>query len=312
MIHTPWRAACILILSLVLGISACSSSSTEERRLEELGSLAEVGDWKEIETRIELLESEGVSGASLDYFMGWAQLSQDEDRPATQRFESAVAADSGLALKVASHYRAAAQRDLEGGWQKRAAQRMWRGYRLDGITEMGVLGPEVSDLIFNEKDYLGAIPVLRQLLRGEAEEQMQQRWTFRLGLALELSGLKLAGLDVYRQYGERWPRARATYYQNYVFWRQGVLLLDFADERMEHGDCEGAITLFEEILSLRSHAEHRGEAYYRMGLCLEDLNRIDEARECYRNVLQYPSGEGGGADEQARERLRALADHGGR
>lgn len=306
------RAQGALLILVVLSFSACSSSKAPDDRAAEFRALTQAGDYEEIELRIKVLESQGTQGSDLDYWMGLAQLSQDDDRFAAERFDRAVAADSSLAFDVASHYRAAALRDFEDGWEGRAAERMRRAYLLDGITGMGVLGPAVADLLFNDKDYLAVIPLYRQLLRSGGDEQQEQTWFFRMGLALEQSGMREAGLEQYRGYWSRFGRKASNVYQSYVLWRQGVLLLDFAEERMEHGDCLGAMDLLDELIELRAQAEHMSTAYYRKGLCLEDLLRMDEARECYQKVLEIPAGEGGGVHEEARQRIRSMAGAGAR
>jgi len=306
MIPLRSRALRALPILILLPLQGCSSSQSSAEREAEFRALAQADAYQEIELRIELLESEGIQSIDLDYWMGVAQLAQDDDRFAAERFDAAVAADSSLALEVASHYRAAALRDLETDWRGRGAKRMRRAYLLDGITDMGALSPDVAELLFNEKNYLAAIPVFRQLLRVGGPELEEQSWTFRLGLALEQSGMPEAGLQQYQAYWDRFGRKTSSSYQSYVLWRQGVLLLDFAEERMEHGDCPGALERLDELFELRPQAEHMSTAYFRKGLCLEDLLRLDEARDCYEKVLEYPSGEGGGVHEEARQRLGAL------
>ena len=111
-----------------------------------------------------------------------------------------------------------------------------------------------------------------------------------------------------RGFWGRFEEERSGVYATNVRWRQGILLLEFAEERMAHGDCTGAIALFDELLELRPTADQLATAYYRKGLCLEDLHRLDEAREHYRLVLEIPAGEGGRVQHEARQRLRETAD----
>lgn len=300
---SPFR----VLAGLALVLAACSSGGSGDRDTE-FRELARNGQWEELEARIEALEAQGASGPQLDFFMGWALLAQDEDLPAARRFESATQADSGLVFKVADLYRDAAARDLKADWKNRAARRILAAYRLDGNAELGELGVEVADLLFEEKDYPASIPVFRRLLAGDvSDDELRQRWSFRLGLALEQSGSEAAGLDQYRSYWKEWPRTGvSSTYQSYVLWRQGILLLDFAQRSLDRGDPADALPYLQELIDLHGHAEHRALAHYRMGLCLEELGRPDEARAHYEAALEFPSGEGGGVDEKVRERLEAL------
>jgi tetratricopeptide (TPR) repeat protein len=182
---------------------------------------------------------------------------------------------------------------------------MQRAYRLDGVVEMGHLGPEVARYLFDNEILEPLLPLYRHLLAGEGgTPRERQRWRFRLGLALEGLDLPEAALREYRTYWKEWDWETGSW-NPYVVYRHATVLFELADERAARGDAEGALALVDEVLDLKAHREHRIEARYRKGLYLEQLGRVHEALGWYEKVAEEPAGEAGLA-EDARERIEAL------
>ncbi len=276
----------------------------------ELQALADAGDYKEIEARVQLYHGKGESSSQLDYYEGLALLAQDEDVPAARSFEKAVGADSSLAPAVADLYRKAAQADWEEGWKGRATSRMKRAYELDGVVEMGELGSSVAEALFDEKKLKEAIPIYRHLLVKGGDPEQRQLWLFHLALSLEQSGSVEAGLQAYRDYWKEFPPEQDTRFDGGVTWRQGVILLDLARSRMEDGDYQGALDHLNELLSLPPRALLRIQTYYLAGRCQEELGRPEKALQAYKEVLKFDVPGPGGEREKARERVAALEAEG--
>ncbi len=302
---TASRSSLVLVFLALAGlIGGCSAEKQDPRA--QFQELVDAGQYKEILARVELARRKGRKSPLLDYYQGVALLAQDEDVPAARAFDRAVAADSSLALKVSRRYREAARTDAENQWMGRATRRMERAYLLDGVVEMGELEDEVAESLFEKKKLKEVTPIYRDLLAKGGDAEQRQLWIFHLGLALEQSGSREAGLESYRNYWKEFPPEQDTRFDGGVAWRQGVILLEMSRERMEQEDYEGALVLLNELLSLPPRAPLRIQAYYLAGQCEEGRGRPEAALRAYKEAKKYPIPGPGGEREKAREKVAAL------
>lgn len=302
----PWRPLALRIswISAVMVVFAgCSSVASHRETLE---PLIAVGDWEEIRARVELLRQEGEAGSWIDLAEGIALLHQNADKAAEPLFESAVAADSSLALLVAEHLATLSRQDHEQGWEERARRRMADALRLDPSIDPGDQISFVADYFFRfSRDFERAYPLYRRLYRERPEPTSRHReWVYRYGHCLESLGFEDTAMAVYEEYISTWPDDLSI--MRYVQWRRMNLLIEQAEELRGAAQPARALELLTQCIDNGWHVDLQQRARYLAGEIEEDRNDLHAARAWYEQVVDAGGSAGSQLVVSARARLDAL------
>jgi tetratricopeptide (TPR) repeat protein len=294
----------VAALLMMVTMSACAGSSSEQRELE---PLIEDGRWDEVRARVEALRQSGGQGTWIDLAEGLVLLHADEDRKAEPLLRRVVAADSMLAVRVADAYYALAERDRQEGWTDRSRRRYVEAVRSVPTYEVGPQLDSVADYFYRfEKDYPRAFPLYDRLYRERPDPASKHReWVHRYGHCLELLGREEDAAAVYEEFVATWPDD--VQIMRYVQWRHVTLLLKWAEQARSSGDLERALELAERAAGSEYwHIDLAQRGRYLAAEIEEARGRRDAARAWYEQVVQ---GGGRSSDDliaNARARLDAM------
>jgi hypothetical protein len=297
---TSWWLAAVATLPLLL--AGCSKRAPDRRA--ELEPLLQSGQIAELRARVQRYQGAGERSAGLDYYLGVGLLRDEDDKPALVSFQSAVTADSTLAVPIGRELQQAALRDVQAGWGNRATARMLEAYRYDPRVDLGGLTPTVARQLYTAKDYRAAVPLYAKLdAAGDGPELSRQEWRWCHGQCLDQLGRDDEALDVYRSYRRDWPAS--SLFRRRVVWRYQSTLLEKAEAALPT-DPAAALRFAEEEL-----APGMNRALLQRGRVLaarahEAAGRPADALHWYEEIVKNASAPSDTVAEQAQRRIEAL------
>jgi tetratricopeptide (TPR) repeat protein len=294
------RLACLgLVLMAAAGVS-CAGKSVLEQAEEEYAK----GNYREALyiTRLHFRRG-GERTPDLLFLSGKTYMRLGIEAEASDSFAEIFISDSTWAPRIASVLKKEALESLEKGLTAKGSRFIIQSVNYDPALDFGPYNGLAGDLMFERKDYRGAIHYYSVFLGEYPDTAGAAVVMMDLGAAYEGHGDTLEAIELYKDFQERYPQSRM---RSTAEWKLENLLLDSGTEMLTGGDPEEAERILGELAADAGNPLVREKANFLLAEIYESRGDYSMAMRYYTEVVNLNLGSSGRLVERAKERIERL------
>ena len=245
----------------------------------------------------------GARTPPLLFAMGRSYLRLGIEAEAEDAFAEVYSIDSTYAPRIADELRTEAVRNLEEGNESRGRRFVVQAINYDRNLSFGRWDALAGELLIEQRDYEGAIPLLDRWLAERPDTVGAAEVMLNLGAAYEEAGKTDRAIEVYRGFIERFPLSRL---QTTVRWKLENLLYDRAESLFRGGEPDGAERILADLAAAADNPLVRERANFLLGELYEERYDHEGAIRFYREVVNLNLGSSGRLVDRAKERIERI------